>query len=122
MKKTPGQRYAPTMNIEATIEKTIQSVDVMIKLHHAIKEDSLEEYDEMYYFSKSILIFSRNKYGVHHASDSLSQHLIVMGAAVGTYPLSFAMQGQIGDTKCCNYMLQKYNLFNSSAAITFADE
>eukprot|EP00957_Ditylum_brightwellii_P110487 8427057-Ditylum_brightwellii.AAC.1 len=67
MKKTSGQRYAPTGNREATREKTLQSVDVMIKPHHTMKEDLLEEYNAMYYFSKSILIFSQNRNGVHHA-------------------------------------------------------
>ena len=66
----------------------------------------------MHYFIKAIAIFS-DKDGVQHVGDLLSQHLLVLGAAVGIYPLTFLTFGEIGDTKSRASFQDRFGLFTS---------
>jgi len=97
--ETPGQRHAPTVTREGTKEQVYRSMKLIAAIHHSLLDLSEEECNELHFFVKVLAIFSSSTNGVHHAGDLLGQHLIMIGSAVGIFPLEFATFGEIGDTK-----------------------
>jgi len=100
MKETPGQRYAPTVNREASQDKIVSSVELIISMHHALSSVEENNWEESYLFSKAIAIFSKSPKGIHHAGELLSQHILVIGAvlaklhiSIGLYILPFDGRG-----------------------------
>jgi hypothetical protein len=119
--KFSGQRFAPTVNKQASNKKIIQSVDTMAAVHHAFKTMPKDR-NQMHYFVKAINIFSNSACGVHHAGHLLSQHLLVMGSMLGIYPSIFSTLGVIGETRCQRYLNKHYNLFGANTEITNMEE
>jgi hypothetical protein len=74
--------------------------------HHATNALTKEQCNDLFYFNKAMLLFSQSNGGVLHAGDLLSQHLLVVGGAVGIYPLEFTTQGEIGNTNS-RYSIQR---------------
>ena len=106
-----GQRHAPTVNRIGSSTKITQSIELMVAIHHALKKLSTQEAFDLYFFDKVIAIFTDTKKGVYHAGDLLSQHILVIGACVGLYPLPFAALREIGDTTCRKYIQEHFNFF-----------
>jgi hypothetical protein len=117
---TPGQRHAPTVNKKGTLERVTHSLKLMAALHLACKELSMHEKGDMYYFNKAIAIFSDSNYGVFHAGGLLSQHLLIIGAACGIYPIEFTAYGEICETKTKEGLHARFGLFSDSS--TSSDE
>eukprot|EP00957_Ditylum_brightwellii_P106397 8116903-Ditylum_brightwellii.AAC.1 len=65
----------------------MSSIDWMASMHHWLINGESQELDDAYKYDKAISIFSKSSGGFHHTGGLLSQHLFVIGAAVGIYPL-----------------------------------
>ena len=114
---TYGQRHAPTVNKKGQKNRVHESTILIAAMHHVLLSITTEEAFDMHYFDKVLGIFADSKDGLLHCGELLSQHIIVIGACIGIYPLPLATMGEIGDTTCRDYIRAKYGLFNSSEDI-----
>ena len=110
---TGGQRHAPTVNKKGDANGVIRSIKLMISMHYAASALSRTDLNDMFYFVKAIGIFSKSTTGVLHAGGLLSQHLLVIGASVGVYPLIFSTYGEIGDNRSRECLKKRFSVFKN---------
>ena len=108
---TGGQRHTPTVNKKGDGKNVIQLIRLIISMHYATCSLSQSDLKDMFYFIKAIGIFSDSTTDIHHAGGLLSQHLLVIGASVGVFPLMFSSYGEIGDTKSRAGLQKRFPVF-----------
>ena len=59
--KTPGQRYAPCVNIEATRDQVERSVQLMVAMHHAFQQLNYFQLKDPYFNGRAWGIFAIRK-------------------------------------------------------------
>ena len=108
---TGGQRHTPTVNKKGDGKNVIQLIRLIISMHYATCSLSQSDLKDMFYFIKAIGIFSDSTTGIQHAGGLLSQHLLVIGASVGVFPLMFSFYGEIDDTKSRAGLQKRFPVF-----------
>eukprot|EP00957_Ditylum_brightwellii_P031701 2404361-Ditylum_brightwellii.AAC.1 len=63
-------------------------------------------------------MFAQSSGGILHVGDLLSQHLLVIGGAVGVYLLEFTSQGEIEHTKSRSSIQWHFNIFNNANTVS----
>ena len=117
-----GQRHASSVNIKGSEEGLERSIELMCRMHHACSNLDDQQLNDMHYFVKALSIFSNTKKGIMHAGDLLSQHVLVIGACVGVFPIQFATYGELGDTKCRDSLSSRFNLFQGKDKDNFSTD
>eukprot|EP00957_Ditylum_brightwellii_P062408 4735862-Ditylum_brightwellii.AAC.1 len=113
-KTVPGQCHTPAATKEAPTHRVHDSLMLMAAMHHTCHSLTDIEKQDQWFFNKALAIFADSKNDVYYAGTLLTQHILVVGSAVGIYPIHFTTFIEIANIAVKKNLNKQFSFFDGS--------